>query len=137
MGILRGTNSAPVQRQAAGERALLSEKLQLAVHWIYVGEVVRGNQQRGRVVLCSSDVLTSEARSMHMQRCADTLIQRDGATVSAAAVRNRVGQSAFRKSATWVVPRDSAATVVHQDVDSDVSAAVRTGDAINALHGHV
>ena len=117
MGILRGVN-------------------ELAVDGIYVGEVVRGKQQRGRVVLCISDVLTSEARSMHMQRCADTLIQRDGATVSAAAVRNRVGPSALRRSVTWVVPRDSAAAVVRKHVDTVVSAAVRIADAIDALHGH-
>ena len=71
-----------------------------------------------------------------MQRCADTLIQRDGATVSAAAVRNRVGQTALRRCATWVVPRDSAAAVVHQDVDTVLSAAVRIADAIGALHRH-
>ena len=71
-----------------------------------------------------------------MQRFADTLIQRDGATVTADAVRNRVEQSALRRCATWVVPRDSAAAVVHQDVDTVVSATVRVADAIDALDGH-
>ena len=71
-----------------------------------------------------------------MQRCGDTLIQRDGAIVSAAAVRNRVGPSVLRRPGTWVVPSDSARAVVHQDVDTVVPAAVRIADAIDALDGH-
>ena len=96
-----------------------------------------GLRPTARQVLCSSDMLTSEPRSIYMQRCTDTLIQRDGATVSAATMRNRVQPSGLRRRVTWVVPRDSAAAVVHQDVDTVVPAAVRIADAINALDGHV
>ena len=72
-----------------------------------------------------------------MQRCADTPIQRDGPIVNVTAVRDLVGLSACRRCATWVVHRDSAAAVVHQDVDTEESEAVRIADAIDALHSHV
>ena len=72
-----------------------------------------------------------------MQRCADTPIQRDGPIVSVTAVRNLVGLRVCRLCETWVVPRDSAAAVVHQDVDTQASDATRIADAIDALQGHL
>ena len=96
-------------------------------------EVDRGHQQRGLLVLCSSDMVTLHAVSSHMQRCADTLIHRDGATVSAAAVRNRVWLPVFSRPAARVVPRDSAGAFVDQQIDAVVSATVRISDAADAF----
>ena len=71
-----------------------------------------------------------------MQCCADTMIQRDGAIVSAAAVRGRVGSGALRRRATWVVCRDSAAAVLHQHDDMGPARRASVTDATAAFHGH-
>ena len=71
---------------------------------------------------------------MRMQCCADTSIERVGASVSAAAVRNCVWLSILRFTSTWMAPRDSAGAVVPQEVDAVLPAGVRIADAIDDLH---
>ena len=71
-----------------------------------------------------------------MQRCANTTFQRDGETVSAAAVRNRMGLCVLSAPATRVMPCDSAGAIVDQEFDAVVSTTVRILDAVDAFYGH-
>ena len=71
-----------------------------------------------------------------MQRCADTLLQRDGAMVGAAVARNNLGLCVVCRPVTRVVPCDIAGAIVDEQIDALVSTTVRIFDVVDFFYGH-
>ena len=71
-----------------------------------------------------------------MQRCADTLLQRDGAMVRAAVAGNNPGLCVLCRPVTRVVPRYIAGAIVDEQIDALVSTTVWISDVVDAFYGH-